>query len=407
MSTIIADAPSGAMEDRFSDRAFATKVVWSGTNNIEGSAITPIFTTSTYQLTDERYTKWMETGGQHTLLYSRYSSVNSEAVSAKVAALEGAEDGETFASGMSAISSTLLSLLSQGDHVVTSADIYGGTYGLMTSDLPRYGIDVTMADLRKPSSFKAAINENTKVLYVETITNPVLKVCDLEAMAAIAKDHGLISVVDNTFATPWACRPITMGFDLVIHSGTKFLNGHTDLTAGIVVGRADLIKGVFQAKSRFGGAADPHMCYLLERGIRTLHARMPIHTSNSSDQAKRLEEHQAIESVNHPSLTRFPDHEVASRIAPRGTGMLSFAVKGGDDAALRFVRALEVIFEATSLGGIESLVECPFNTSHSFVPEEVRFKAGIVPGFVRMSVGIEDVEDLWNDIDQALLASQS
>ena len=166
----------------------------------------------------------METGGQHTLLYSRYSSVNSEAVSAKVAALEGAEDGETFASGMSAISSTLLSLLSQGDHVVTSADIYGGTYGLMTSDLPRYGIDVTMADLRKPSSFKAAINENTKVLYVETITNPVLKVRDLEAMAAIAKDHGLISVVDNTFATPWACRPITMGFDLVIHSGTKFLN---------------------------------------------------------------------------------------------------------------------------------------------------------------------------------------
>ena len=394
------------MEDRFTEREFATKVVWSGTNNIEGSAITPIFTTSTYELTDELYSKWMETGGQHTLLYSRYSSVNSEAVSAKVATLEGAEDGETFSSGMSAISSTLLSLLSQGDHVVTSADIYGGTYGLMTSELPRLGIEVSMADLRDPSSFEAAINDNTKVLYVETITNPVLKVCDLEAMAKIAKRHNLISIVDNTFATPWACQPISLGFDLVIHSGTKFLNGHTDLTAGIVVGSKDLIKGVFQAKSRFGGAADPHMCYLLERGMRTLHARMPIHVSNSKELAGRLENHHNIESVNHPSLPSFPDHEVSSRIVPKGTGMLSFAVKGGDEAALRFVRALEIIFEATSLGGIESLVECPFNTSHSFVPENVRLEAGIVPGFVRMSVGIEDVEDLWNDIDQALDASQ-
>jgi cystathionine beta-lyase/cystathionine gamma-synthase len=394
------------MDDKFSKREFSTKVVWSGTNNIEGSAVTPIFTTSTYKLTDERYRKWMETGGQHTLLYSRYSSVNSEAVAAKVAALEGAEDGEAFGSGMAAISSTLLSLLSKGDHVVTSADIYGGTYGLMTSDLPRYGIEVTMADIRDPASFEAAINENTKVLYVETITNPVLKVCDLEEMASIAKKHGLVSIVDNTFATPWACRPIPMGFDLVIHSGTKFLNGHTDLTAGIVVGKEDLIRGVFEAKARFGGAADPHMCYLLERGMRTLHARMPIHVSNSSEIARRLEEHPAITSVNHPSLPSFADYEVAKRIAPKGTGMLSFAVKGGDENALRFIRALEIVFEATSLGGIESLVECPFNTSHSFVPEEVRLEAGIVPGFVRMSVGIEDVEDLWSDIDQALRASQ-
>ncbi len=394
------------MDDKFSKRKFSTKVVWSGTNNIEGSAVTPIFTTSTYKLTDERYRKWMETGGQHTLLYSRYSSVNSEAVAAKVAALEGAEDGEAFGSGMAAISSTLLSLLSKGDHVVTSADIYGGTYGLMTSDLPRYGIEVTMADIRDPASFEAAINENTKVLYVETITNPVLKVCDLEEMASIAKKHGLVSIVDNTFATPWACRPIPMGFDLVIHSGTKFLNGHTDLTAGIVVGKEDLIRGVFEAKTRFGGAADPHMCYLLERGMRTLHARMPIHASNSSEIARRLEEHPAITSVNHPSLPSFADYEVAKRIAPKGTGMLSFAVKGGDEIALRFIRALEIVFEATSLGGIESLVECPFNTSHSFVPEEVRLAAGIVPGFVRMSVGIEDVEDLWSDIDQALRASQ-
>ena len=393
------------MDDKFSERKFSTKVVWSGTNSLEGSAVTPIFTTSTYQLNDERYRKWAD-GAQHTLMYSRYSSVNSEAVAAKVASLEGAEDGEVFSSGMAAISSTLLSLLSKGDHIVTSADIYGGTYGLMTSYFPRFGIDVTMADIRDPSSFEAAINENTKLLYVETITNPVLKVCDLDAMASLAKKHGLIAVVDNTFATPWTCRPIPMGFDLVIHSGTKFLNGHTDLTAGIVVGRADLIKGVFEAKTKLGGSADPQMCYLLERGMRTLHARMPIHTSNSSEIARRLEEHPAIVSVNHPSLPSFADYEVAKRIAPKGTGMLSFAVKGGDERAMRFIRSLEIILEATSLGGIESLVTCPFNTSHLFVPEEVRLEAGIIPGFVRMSIGIEDVEDLWSDIDRALRESQ-
>ena len=395
------------MEDKFSDRKFGTRVVWSGTNHMEGSPITPIFTTSTYKLSDDRYKKWEETGGHHTLTYSRYSSINSEAVSAKVAALEGADDGETFGSGMAAISTTLLSQLSQGDHIVTSADIYGGTYALMTSELPRLGIGVSMADLRDPSSFEAAINDNTKVLYVETITNPTLKVCDLVEMATVAKNHGLISIVDNTFATPWACRPLEMGFDLVIHSGTKFLNGHTDLTAGIVVGRGDLIKSVFNLKKSLGGAADPQMCYLLERGMRTLHARMPIHASNAAELAMRLKDHPAISGVNHPSLPDDPDHDVASRVVPRGTGMLSFSIKGGDQAALDFVRRLEIVFEATSLGGIESLVQCPFNTSHMFVPENVRLEAGILPGFVRMSVGIENVEDLWNDLDQALNSSQS
>jgi cystathionine beta-lyase/cystathionine gamma-synthase len=393
------------MEDKYGDRSFDTRAVWSGTQNIEGAATTPVFHTSTYQLTDRIYRDWADTKGQHTLLYSRYSSVNSEAVSAKVVALEGAEDGETFASGMAAISSTLFSLLSQGDHLVTSADIYGGTYGLMTSELPRFGIEVTMADIRDPSSFEAAIKENTKILYVETITNPVLKVCDLEAIAAIAKNHELIAVVDNTFASPWACRPISLGFDLVINSGTKYLGGHSDLTAGIVVGREDLVALAFHNKTRFGGAADPHMCYLLERGMRTLHARMPIHTANSAELARRLENHPMIRSVNHPSLPSFADYEVAQRIVPKGTGMLSYVVKGGDEAALRFMRSLDLIFEATSLGGVESLVECPFNSSHMFVPEDVRIDAGVVPGFVRMSVGIEDVEDLWADIDQALAAA--
>ncbi len=394
------------MNEKHSDKEFATRAVWSGTQNVEGAAVTPIFLSSTYRLTDEAYAGWAA-GAQHTALYSRLSSINSEGVAMKLAQLEGAEDGETFASGMAAISTTLMGLLSSGDHMVASADCYGGTYGLMTEDLPRFGIGVTMADMRDPSSYEAAIQENTKILYVETITNPVIKVCDLEAMAAIAKKHGLIAIVDNTFASPYACNPIDYGFDLVIHSGTKYLGGHSDLIAGLVVGRKDLVAEIFPKKVHFGGAADPHMCYMLERGMRTLHARMPIHTANAAELALRLEAHDMIDYVNHPSLPSSPDYEVAQRIIPHGTGMMGFVVKGGDEAALSFMRNLDIIFEATSLGGVESLVECPFNSSHMFVPEEVRNEAGVIPGFVRMSVGIESVEDLWNDIATALAQTEA
>ena len=394
------------MNEKHSEKEFATRAVWSGTQNVEGAAVTPIFLSSTYQLTDEAYAGWAA-GAQHTALYSRLSSINSEGVAMKLAQLEGAEDGETFASGMAAISTTLMGLLSSGDHMVASADCYGGTYGLMTEDLPRFGIEVTMADMRDPSSYEAAIQENTKILYVETITNPVIKVCDLEAMAAIAKKHGLIAIVDNTFASPYACNPIDYGFDLVIHSGTKYLGGHSDLIAGLVVGRKDLVAEIFPKKVHFGGAADPHMCYMLERGMRTLHARMPIHTANAAELALRLEAHDMIDYVNHPSLPSSPDYEVAQRIIPHGTGMMGFVVKGGDEAALSFMRNLDIIFEATSLGGVESLVECPFNSSHMFVPEEVRNEAGVIPGFVRMSVGIESVEDLWNDIATALAQTEA
>lgn len=386
------------------DKKFATKAVHSGTNPIGGGVNTPVFLSSTYHLTEERYAGWAA-GAQHTMLYARLSSINSEAVAAKLVAMEGAEDGETFASGMAAISTTLLGLLSSGDHVIASADVYGGTYGLMTEDLPRFGIEVTMADMRDPSSYEAAIQENTKMIYVETISNPVLKVCDLDAMSEIAKRHGLISVVDNTFASPWGCNPVKHGFDLVIHSGTKYLGGHSDLIAGFVAGKKDLVAKLFPKKVHFGGAADPHMCYLLERGMRTLHARMPIHTSNAAELAKRLSNHPMIDSVNHISLPDYDDFELAQRIIPKGSGMLAFVVKGGDTAALKFIKSLKMTLEATSLGGVESLVECPFNSSHMFVPEEVRMEAGVIPGFVRMSVGIEDVEDIWKDIEQGLLLS--
>ena len=382
-------------------RKFSTNAVHAGTQHIEGAVNTPIFQSSTYKLTDERYAGWAA-GAQHTLLYARLSSVNSEAVVQKICALEGAEDGELFASGMAAISTTLMGLLSQGDHIVASSDVYGGTYGLMTEELPRFGISTTMADMQDPSSYEAAIQENTKMLYIETITNPVIKICDIMAMSAIAKKHNLLLVIDNTFASPWGCQPISLGADLVIHSTTKYLGGHSDIIGGAVVGRADLISAMFIKKVHFGGSPDPHNCYLLERGIRTLAARMPIHCSNAAEIASRLESHDLIEVVHHPSLISHRDYELAKKIIPKGTGMIAFTVKGGDDAALKFMRGLELIFEATSLGGVESLVECPFNSSHMFIPEDVRIAAGLGRGFVRMSIGIEDVEDLWEDISNAL-----
>ena len=389
------------MADEDSDKRFATRSVHAGTQHIEGAVNTPIFQSSTYYLTDERYAGWAN-GAQHTLIYSRLSSVNSEACVEKICALEGAEDGELFASGMAAISTVMMGLLSNGDHVVASPDVYGGTYGLMTEELPRFGINVSMADMQDPASYEAAIQENTKMLYIETLSNPVLKVCDIEAMAAIARKHELLLVIDNTFTSPWGCQPIEMGCDLVIHSTTKYLGGHSDIVGGAVVGRKDLIAQLFPKKIHFGGSPDPHACYLLERGMRTLSARMPIHCANALDIAKRLESHSMISNVIHPSLPSHPDHETAKRTMPKGTGMLAFVVDGGDAAALRFMRGLKLIFEATSLGGVESLIECPFNSSHMSIPQDVRHAAGVVPGFVRVSIGIEDVEDLWEDITRAL-----
>jgi len=381
--------------------SFATKTVHAGTQHIEGAVNTPIFQSTTYKLTEERYAGWAA-GAQHTMLYARLSSVNSEAVVQKICALEGAEDGELFASGMAAISTVLMGLLSSGDHIVANTDVYGGTYGLMTGELPRFGIEVTMADMREPSSYEASIQENTKLLYIETLSNPCLKVCDVEAMAAIAKKHNLLLVIDNTFTSPWGCNPISMGCDLVIHSTTKYLGGHSQVVGGAVVGRADLIEELFPKKVHFGGGVDPHSAFLLEQGIRTLHARMPIHVNNSFELATRLLEHEKISDVFHPSHPTHPDYEVAKRIMPKGTGMLAFVVEGGDEGAMNFMRKLKIIFEATSLGGVESLIEVPATSSHMFVPEDVRHDAGVIPGFVRLSVGIEDVEDLWNDIVQAL-----
>ena len=221
-------------------------------------------------------------------------------------------------------------------------------------------------------------------------------------MVEVAKRHNLLVIVDNTFASPWGCQPLSMGADLVIHSTTKFLGGHSDLLGGAVVGSKELIAQIFKGRVHFGGAPDPHNCYMLERGMRTLHARMPLLTSNSAELAKRLLDHPNVVRVQHVTLPSHPDYEVAQRVVPRGCGMLGIVVAGGDDGAMEFMSKLDLFYEATSLGGVESLIEVPATSSHMAMPVEVRIAAGIEPGYVRISVGIEDVEDLWEDLNQAL-----
>ena len=247
------NSTTGGSDAPLPSRRFATNAVHAGTQHVGDAVNTPIFQSSTYKLTDERYAGWAA-GAQHTLLYSRISSVNSDAVAQKLRAMEGGEDAEIFASGMGAISSVFLGLLNAGDHIVASPDIYGGTYGLLNSELTRFGVEVTLADMRDPASYEAAIQPNTKMLYIETLTNPVLKVCDIPAMVEVAKRHNLLTVIDSTFASPWGCNPLNYGVDLVIHSTTKYLGGHSDIIGGAVVGRADLIAKVFMQKVHFGAS---------------------------------------------------------------------------------------------------------------------------------------------------------
>ena len=251
------NSTTGGSDAPMTPRRFATDAVHAGTQHIGDAVNTPIFQSSTYRLTDERYAGWAA-GAQHTLLYARLSSVNTDAVAQKLRAMEGGEDAEVFASGMGAISAVFLGLLNAGDHIVASADIYGGTYGLLMDEMTRFGIEITLADMRDPASYEAAIQPNTKMLYIETLTNPVLKVCDIPAMVEVAKRHDLLCIIDSTFASPWGCNPLKYGVDLVIHSTTKYLGGHSDIIGGAVVGRADLVAKTFKQKVHFGASPDPH-----------------------------------------------------------------------------------------------------------------------------------------------------
>lgn len=362
---------------------------------------TPIFQTSTFLLDETSYDAFHEGVTRDVPIYTRYGNPSQWSVQEKLALLEGAESALVTSSGMAAISTTVLALTNPGGHVITAYDVYGGTYNLMREDLHALGRDVSFVDAADPAAVAAAIRPETQMLFVEGLTNPLLKAPPLAELAALARQHDILLVVDNTFLSPACLRPIDLGAHLVVHSATKYLNGHSDLTAGVVAGPRKFVDRVWAQAMRLGGTLEPFSCFLLERGLKTLPLRMRAHHENASGIAAFLAGHPAIGRVHHPSLPGYPYPHL--RESARGYGgVVSFEVAGGDGAALRVLQALRLPRVATSLGGVESLVSMPFNTSHSSLTQAQRTAVGIRPGLIRYSAGIEELADLVDDLDAAL-----
>ena len=374
-----------------------TKLIHAGEPEprIEGAVCLPIFQSATY-----------ESGGEasyHDIRYLRLSNTpNHITLNKKLASLENAEDALVAASGMAAITSTLLSVLSAGDHLLAQECLYGGTHSFITRELSDFGISYDLIDAGDPGSWKAKLRPGTKAIYVESMANPLLQVADLRAVTAFAREHDLISCIDNTFPSPINYRPAEHGFDLSLHSCTKYLNGHTDIVAGAVIGRADLVRRVKLRIDHLGGALDTHACFLLHRGLKTLALRVRYQNESALHLAQRLEDHPTVTTVNYPGLETHLHHLRARELFDGFGGMLSFELKGGLRAARRFVEAVRLPIFAPSLGGVETLVTLPAATSHAGLSPEERQRLGITDGLVRISVGVEATSDLSADFEQAL-----
>ena len=364
------------------------------TPRMAGAIGTPIFQASTYEYHGEDY---------HDIGYMRLStSPNHRVLADRIAALEGSEAALATGSGMASISATLLTVLSAGDHILVQDCLYGGTTGLLANELARLGITHTHIDPQDPASWAALVRPNTRAVYVETHTNPLVQMADVEAVAAFAKEHGLVSIIDNTFASPVNFRPAQIGFDLVMESCTKFMNGHTDIIAGSVAGSAEMVGKVKRTLDHLGGVLDTHTCFLLERGLKTLPIRMREHNHNGLAVARFLESHPGVARVSYPGLESHPQHERAGRLLDGFGGMVAFEVKGGVAAAEAFLARLTIPALAVSLGGAESLIVRPAAAIHGELPPEERARSGITDGLIRFSVGLEDANDLLQDLGQAL-----
>jgi len=361
----------------------------------------------TYFLDAESY-KDVQAGGLDEHWYGRFRNPTVDVVAEAIAALEGAETGFMAASGMGAIATTLITLLRSGDRMVSAAQVYGDTHDLMTRDLPGLGIDIATVDSTDLDAWAAAISAApTRVVYAETLSNPTLEITDLSALAVLAHQAGALLVVDNTFATPYAVTPLAHGADLVVHSATKFLNGHSDVIAGAVLGSFELVREVQRRIITFGACLDPHAAYLVWRGLQTFEVRMARSTTTALTVASALEKRADVLTVRYPGLASYPRRDVADRtmLDGRGGAMVTFTVDGGNSRALAVMRRLEVACEATSLGGVESLVSTPFNSSHFSLTSKELQAARIQEGMIRLSCGLEAPEALVADLSAALDAT--
>ncbi len=387
------------MNDESREQRFATRVIHGGQrpDPLTGAVITPIYATSTYVQSSPGVHQGYE--------YSRTSNPTRDALQAAVANLEGGAAGFAFASGMAA-TATILELLDSGSHIIAMNDLYGGTYRLLENVRKRSaGHKVSFVDLSDPRALEAAIRSDTRLIWVETPTNPLLKLVDLSAVAAIAKRRGLISVCDNTFATPYIQRPLEHGFDIVVHSTTKYLNGHSDAIGGAAIVRADadLEERIAYLQNAAGGVSGPFDSFLTLRGIKTLALRMERHCANALQIAAFLEKHPRIERVYYPGLASHPQHALAQRQMAGGYGGIVTAVlRGGLEAARRALERCHLFALAESLGGVESLIEHPAIMTHASLPAAMRQSLGIGDGLIRLSVGVEDVNDLVAELKAAL-----
>jgi cystathionine beta-lyase/cystathionine gamma-synthase len=342
------------------------------------------------------------------LLYSRYgNNPNIVMVGRKIASLEGTEDAVALSSGMGGIAMAFLALVEAGDHIVASSHLYGATQALLTDELPRRGVETTFVSPEALDAWRGAVRPNTRVFHIELPTNPTLRFFDPRPITALARLHGITVTCDATFASPVNFRSIDAGIDVVIHSATKYLGGHSDLIAGAVAGCHELVAEVTRLSRLYGPALDPNSAWLLDRGIRTLDVRVARHNTNAEAIAEWFEKREEVSATLYPGLTSHPDHEIASELMRGFGGMVSIVLKGGAEAADRFMAALRVALAAPSLGGVETLVSQPRHTSHASLSIEQRHALGIPDGFVRISVGIENVEDLIADFEQALEALDS
>jgi methionine-gamma-lyase len=383
--------------------ADATIAIHAGQEKFEqsGPVGTAISRTSSFTFSSsEEMKRWAE-GKSSAYMYSRYANPTLAVAEEKVARLEGAEAAVVTASGMAAISSALLSVLKAGDEVIATRALYGGSYRLMRDIFPRMGIVVRHVDTDL-SGIERLVNPRTKALYVETPTNPTLRLVDARKAAAFAKEWDLISLIDNTFASPVLQKPIEFGFDLVMHSATKYLAGHSDVIAGVVAGRKSLIQKVREMVIYLGGSMDPEAAFLLIRGMKTLEVRMKTQCETAMRVAKFLEKHPKVARVHFPGLPSHPDYKLAKKQMKGFGAMLAFDLKGGLVAARRFCDRTRVFLLAASLGGVESLVLLPAYSSHYRMNEKELRASGIAPGTVRVSVGLESPDDLIEDLRQAL-----
>ena len=347
-----------------------------------------------------------ESAGEKSYDDIRYIRLNNtpnhQVLAHKLAALENAEAALVTASGMAAISTTLLTLLSVGDHLLAQNCLYGGTHDFVTRDLEKFGISYDFIDGNDPSSWKRKLRPTTKAVYIETISNPLMEVPDLKGIVEFAKSHKLVSAIDNTFASPINFRPIEHGFDLSLHSATKYLNGHSDIVAGAVIGNTGLVEKITHRLNHLGGSLDPHAAFLLHRGMKTLAVRVKRQNESALEIARFLEKHSKIAKVNYPGLESHPQHHLASELFDGYGGMISFELEGGVKAAESFMKSTTLPLIAPSLGGVETLLTRPSTTSHSGMSARDREKLGITDGLIRLSVGIEATEDIVEDFQQAL-----